>query len=124
MTCHRDIRHLEEASLEGLPALRSDHYDGWLLRFADGYSRRANSVAPLAPSTIDLDEKIRYCESVNARAGLPCIFKLTEASTPDGLDEALSSRDLAATHRPAAGRRPLLQAPGCDTDAGGLRADP
>jgi GNAT superfamily N-acetyltransferase len=87
-----DIRHLEEASLAGLPALRTDHYDGWLLRFADGYSRRANSVAPLFASTIDLDEKIRYCESAYARAGLPCIFKLTEASTPDGLDEALSSR--------------------------------
>lgn len=86
-----DIRHLEEASHAGLPALRTDHYDGWLLRFANGYSRRANSVAPLASSTIDLDEKISYCERAYARAGLPCVFKLTQESTPDGL-EALTSR--------------------------------
>ena len=43
-----DIRHLEEASLAGLSALRTDHYDGWLLRFADGYSRRARRGADVA----------------------------------------------------------------------------
>jgi GNAT superfamily N-acetyltransferase len=86
------IRALEEASLAGLPALHTEHYDGWLRRQADGYSRRANSVAPLYPSQIDVEEKIRYCESAHARASLPCAFKVTAASTPEGLDAALVNR--------------------------------
>ncbi|HJP32150.1 MAG: GNAT family N-acetyltransferase [Candidatus Latescibacteria bacterium] len=86
------IRQFEEAGLAGMPALRADHYDGWLLRFGEGYSRRSNSVATLYPSTIDVAEKIRYCESAYAAAGLPCIFKLTDASTPDGLDDVLTAR--------------------------------
>ena len=90
MTTTPDIRLYEEASLAGLPALCTDGYDGWLLRFAKGHSRRANSVAPLYPSTIDVGEKIRYCETAYARAGLRCVFKMTDASTPHGLDDQLA----------------------------------
>ena len=85
-----EIRSLEEAALNGLPALRTQHFDGWLLRFSAGYSRRANSVVPLYRSTRSLGEKISYCESEYARAALPCIFKLSPASAPEDLDEQLS----------------------------------
>jgi len=36
------------------PALQQRLYDGWVVRFARGHTRRANSVNPLYPSYHDL----------------------------------------------------------------------
>ena len=38
------VTTLEEAALNGLPALQTEFYDGWIVRMAEGYSRRANCV--------------------------------------------------------------------------------
>lgn len=92
MTSAHDIRSLEEVSLAGMPSLCLDAYDGWLVRTAQGHSRRANSVAPLYASSIDVGEKISYCESLYADAGQPAIFKMTPVSTPSNLDDELAAR--------------------------------
>lgn len=87
------LRLIEELSLNALPSLKTVYYDGWVLRFADGFMRRANSVNPLYPSTLPLDEKIAYCET--AYAGLQAhgtVFKLTSAAQPPGLTDALIRR--------------------------------
>ena len=41
------IRYLEELSLNALPSLENIFLDGWVVRFANGYTKRANSVNPL-----------------------------------------------------------------------------
>lgn len=82
----------EEYALNGWPAPQTLFYDGWVLRFASGYTRRANSVNPLYPSSLPLDEKIATCERLYADQGLPTIFKLTSQSQPAGLEEALTER--------------------------------
>ena len=64
-------------------------YDGWLIRFADGYTKRANSVNPLYPSSIDIDEKIQFCEHVYHQRNLPVVFKMTPSVYPSDLDEKL-----------------------------------
>lgn len=83
------IRGLEEISLNCWPALQTEFFDGWVLRFADGYSRRSNSVNPLCTSLESLPEKIRFCERRYRENGLRVVFKLTAASEPEGLDAAL-----------------------------------
>ena len=84
------ITAVEELSLNAWPALQTVYYDGWLLRLAAGYTRRANSVQPLYGSTRDLGEKLAYCEAVYAACGRPTVFKLTPAVHPAGLDAALA----------------------------------
>lgn len=86
------IRRLEERTLNAWPALREVHYDGWLLRFADGFTHRSNSVQPLFAGSLDVEEKIARCERLYAEAGLPCTFKLTAASEPAHLDALLTAR--------------------------------
>lgn len=84
------IRLIEELSINAWPAARTLLYDGWVLRFAGGYTRRANSIHPLYPSKLELREKIRACEQLYCEQRLPVIFKLTPASEPGGLDALLA----------------------------------
>lgn len=88
------LRHLEELALNALPALQDLHYDGWVLRFADGangYPRRANSIQLLYPSTLPLDEKIDFCQAQYFARGSRTVFKMTLAA-PAGLEAALLAR--------------------------------
>ncbi|PON19841.1 hypothetical protein C2W62_00705 [Candidatus Entotheonella serta] len=80
-----DVRHLEEVALNAWPALQTLVYDGWLLRFANSYTKRANSVVPLYPGTRRLEEKISYCERVYQQQKQPAIFRLP--SFVEGIDE-------------------------------------
>jgi ribosomal protein S18 acetylase RimI-like enzyme len=79
---HHLARRVEEASLNGWPALRDVFFDGWLIRLADGYTRRTNSVNLLFPGMLPLDRKIRYCEAVYAAQGLPTIFCISSSADP------------------------------------------
>ncbi|MGB2982487.1 MAG: GNAT family N-acetyltransferase [Candidatus Bipolaricaulia bacterium] len=90
---------LEELGLSAWPALEETHYDGWILRFADGHTKRANSISPLYPSTIDVEEKIAACERAHEEHGLPTIFRLTPFSEPATLDQTLDSRDYSMIDR-------------------------
>ncbi|MCR4689838.1 MAG: GNAT family N-acetyltransferase [Lachnospiraceae bacterium] len=73
------IRFLEKIAADGYVGLEQKDYDGWELRFTQGFTGRANSIQLKAPSTIALPEKVAYCEKEYAAHGLPCLFKLTEA---------------------------------------------
>lgn len=86
------IRTLEELFLNAWPALRTTVYDGWLLRFTGGYSKRANSVHPLYPSPLPLATKLHRCEAEYTRMDLLLIFKLTPESCPEELDQGLARR--------------------------------
>jgi len=83
-------RRIEEASLNAWPAPQQLLYDGWIVRLANGYTKRANSVTPLYPSELDLDEKIARCQGLYRDRGLPPIFRLTSLASPAGLDDALA----------------------------------
>jgi N-acetylglutamate synthase len=84
-------REVEEASLVAWPGLRQITLDGWQLRAARGYTRRANSVQALGPSTRALAEKILECERWYAAARLRCVFRITPFSEPS-LEDHLIGR--------------------------------
>jgi ribosomal protein S18 acetylase RimI-like enzyme len=84
-----DIRDIEEFTQNAWPCLRQVLLDGWIVRFAGGYTRRSNSVNPLYPGKLDPLDKVRTCEGMFGRAGLAPVFKLTPASFPHGLDRVL-----------------------------------
>ncbi len=85
------ISLFEEVSMNAHPAMKTYLYDGWVLRFANGYTNRANSVSPLYYSTIPVAEKIAFCEEFYTMQELPTVFKLTMASAQD-LDRMLEER--------------------------------
>ncbi len=85
------IRLLEELSLNAMPTLEMLHYDGWELRFANGYPRRAHSVQLLYPSLLPLGEKIDFVQAWYAARGQRTVYKLTLAA-PEGLEAALLAR--------------------------------
>jgi ribosomal protein S18 acetylase RimI-like enzyme len=90
---------MEEFSFNAWPSLRTLHYDGWLLRFSESYTRRANSVNPIYTSTLSLDEKINYCESAYQEHGQRTIFKMTDIAKPEELDARLAGRGYAEDAR-------------------------
>ena len=85
------IQTLEELSLNALPPLQQILDNGWVLRFADGYTKRANSVTPLysGASEEDLTTKIERCKRIYQNFGLPPIFRLTNISQWSELDRTL-----------------------------------
>lgn len=83
------IHTIEELSLNAWPSLSSMMYDGWLLRFSNGYTKRANSVNPIYTSAVDIDKKIHYCEHIFSARNLNPVFKMSELVYPDILDTIL-----------------------------------
>jgi len=55
------IRDIEERCLNACPPMQQVLYDGWVIRLADGYTRRANSVSPIYAGHIGPEEKIAVC---------------------------------------------------------------
>jgi RimJ/RimL family protein N-acetyltransferase len=100
MTKPRDAnRRLERILFRARPSLETVEYDGWVLRFADGYTKRANSVNPYFGSSLPVSEKIARCEAFYQERGLPTIFRLTPFSQPDRLDRALERAGYALLDR-------------------------
>lgn len=85
------IRSVEEACLNGWPALRTIVLDGWLLRLAEGYTRRANSVHVLSPGSRHAGEKVAACERIYEAHGLPAVFCLTSMA-PSSIGAVLDHR--------------------------------
>ncbi len=89
-------KRIEELSNNAWPSLKTMVYDGWLLKFAGGYTRRSNSIIPLYDSEIVFEEKLVNCEKIYSSMGLSTIFKIVDKLCPSGLDELLSEKGYEA----------------------------
>lgn len=85
---------IEEYTLNAWPALQTHIHDGWILRFADGYTKRSNSINAIYKGYDDNDnihKKIKHCEEIYSRSNLDVIFKITPF-VPAPLDHQLESQ--------------------------------
>lgn len=92
------IASIEASAYRSWPAREIVEYDRWQLRYADGFSRRGNSVYPIGPSSVELARKVQWCRDWYAEKGLDLVVRQTPA-TEDGLDERLEALGFAAEGR-------------------------
>jgi len=85
-------RRITRIAPETWPAIEAWDYDGWVLRFARGYTKRANSITPLAAGSRPLAEKIASCEAAYEARHIPTVFCLPSSVAIDALDAALAAR--------------------------------
>ena len=84
-----DARRLEERALNASGAFQSLVYDGWLLGYRPGPTKRLRCVNPFYPSTLPLAAKVAYCSTFYAAVKLPFVFRLLPFSQPPELDGLL-----------------------------------
>ena len=89
------MRQLEELAANAWPGLRWVLVDGWIARFADAYTRRANSVLPLAAGNGNLADRITRCEALYQKEGQEPVFKIFPEAQPEELDAELARRGYA-----------------------------
>lgn len=66
--------------------------NGWIIRFAKGYTKRANSVNPIYYSSYDLNQKIEECEKLYSDIDLRPTFKIAPFVKPGNSDDILKER--------------------------------
>ena len=86
---------IEETCRNAWPALKEVHYDGWLIRLANGATRRTNSVNVIGKGRFPLQEKIAYAEAIYRAHGQPSYFRVLPHADP-ALDTALGARGYRA----------------------------
>jgi N-acetylglutamate synthase len=84
---------IEEVCFNAFPSLKQVLFGNWLMRFADGLTRRANSVNALRPECARDDPMavIDAAESLYRGQGVPTIFRTLSILDP-ALDRALTGR--------------------------------
>ena len=71
------VEACEERIVNAWPAVDTLLMDGWIVRFAYGYSGRANSASPLLRNTSLSEQTLAEIERLYALAGLPPRLRLT-----------------------------------------------
>lgn len=88
-----DIAKLELLGMRAWPPATMEQIHGWRLGFTGGVTRRANAVLPLAwPAESDPECALDDVERRYRRRELRPCFKMTRASEPAALEQALDAR--------------------------------
>ena len=100
MNDHSLIIGLESRLLNAWPSFDYQAYEGWILRLANGYSKRANSATPFLPNATLDEELIDYMIARFVEANVRPTFRLNGLQAAD-VDERLKMRgfkDIEPTH--------------------------
>lgn len=82
---------LERSMLTSWPALSTSFDGDWVIRIADGMTKRSNSVTCLGSDPSDLDLRTDRVEVIYERYDLPPVFRLSPLAPP-ALTDALDHR--------------------------------
>ena len=132
---HPDLLAIERAAVGSWPAFETEAIDGWLARWASGGSVRANSVAALDWRGGDLAAAIARVVAFYRQRGAVPRFTVSEASTPDDLDQALArdgwrrggehvtmAKDIADARRASAAGQQVAPGPAADASRVAVQA--
>jgi N-acetylglutamate synthase len=108
------VRRLEELAFRGWPALEARDSAGWRLRFAGGYTKRANSINALGQDAQTDPATLQSLEMAYRERGQSPVWRLSPLAPP-AMDDILSARGYRTIERS------LLQV--CPLHAG-FAADP
>ena len=89
-----EIRDIELMLMRTWPALDEKIYDGWILRFSEGYTKRSNCINPLYESYFELEEKYEYCKKIYEEKKLPIVYKIIDTEVSIVVDEFLKNKGL------------------------------
>lgn len=84
------VRGIEERAFNAWPALQTVVADGWLMRFADGYTKRANSLNAWQPGC-PVGTAVDVARDVYAQANVPLVVRLSPLAEPSA-DDVLAAR--------------------------------
>ncbi len=83
---------LEKAAFAAWPALEIHEFGPWHLRFADGYTKRANSANLLANTDQLAPDMLAAIEAEYCQRNLPPIFRLASFAANPAIDSMLTDR--------------------------------
>ena len=85
------VWQIEETCLNAFPSLKTVLHGDWLLRFAGGVSRRANSANPRSAEANATPSLIAEIEALYRAQGQPAIFRVPSIADA-GIDQMLTAR--------------------------------
>jgi N-acetylglutamate synthase len=93
LTMTNSLHHdLEAAGFAAWPCFKEENYNGWHLRFAEGFTKRANSVNAGSRAQALSDQDLEHIESRYSQRSLPTIFRLCSVTRTPTLDDRLAVR--------------------------------
>lgn len=95
MKSKKEIKQFQEFLLNSWPAKHYYFLNGWILRFTNGITSRANSVFPIKYTGTDetLDYDIDIVEQAYKAHNLPPVFTMHEFFEPENLEDKLLARE-------------------------------
>ncbi len=91
----RQLRRLEEIGLNASGPANPRLFDGWLLGFTPGRTKRARCINPFFASSRPIASKLAACQALYDAAGLPLIVRLTPFAEPPELEAWLAANGYA-----------------------------
>jgi len=103
-------RRIERIHAETWPAIETWQYDGWELRFARGYTKRANSITTTERGARPLETKITACEAAYEARHITPVFRLPSTAEIAEIDGTLERHGYAKADKTSI-RVAVLDAP-------------